>query len=161
MNGLDIICGLLLLWGVWRGWREGIIMQLCGIVALVIAVYFAYRYGNYVGSWFSLEGVAAEAVGFLLILLLVVVGMAFLGRALRSLFRFAGLGMFDVFGGAVLGGIKVALLLSVVLQAFGALHVVRGLDNPERTSRSWLCEPIMETGEAIFPYLKFVTDQIK
>lgn len=44
MTVFDIVCGLLLAVGAWKGWRDGIIVQLSGILGLLVGVYLAYRY---------------------------------------------------------------------------------------------------------------------
>ena len=49
MNGFDIILGIPLLYAAYRGFREGIIVQLGGIAGLFIGVYFAFRHSSAVG----------------------------------------------------------------------------------------------------------------
>ncbi len=39
MTVFDIVCGLLLAVGAWKGWRDGIIVQLSGILGLLVGVY--------------------------------------------------------------------------------------------------------------------------
>ena len=51
MNGFDIILGIPLLYAAYRGFREGIIVQLGGIAGLFIGVYFAFRHSSAVGQW--------------------------------------------------------------------------------------------------------------
>ena len=51
MTSVDIICGILLLYGVWRGWSKGVIVQLSGIIGLLLGGYLAWHYSEPVGRW--------------------------------------------------------------------------------------------------------------
>lgn len=98
MTVFDIVCGLLLAVGAWKGWRDGIIVQLSGILGLLVGVYLAYRYSIPASRWLGSEGMTGQAAGFLIVFGLVLVALALLGRLMRGLFKFAGLGLFDQLG---------------------------------------------------------------
>ena len=76
-----------------------------------------------------------QAAGFLIVFGLVLVALALLGRLMRGLFKFAGLGLFDQLGGAALGIVKVALLVSVLLGAYESIQPHPPLDR-RRKKRS-------------------------
>ena len=154
MTVFDIVCGLLLAVGAWKGWRDGIIVQLSGILGLLVGVYLAYRYSIPASRWLGSEGMTGQAAGFLLVFGLVLVALALLGRLMRGLFKFAGLGLFDQLGGAALGIVKVALLVSVLLGAYESINLTRHWTDGEKTERSWLYRPVKEAGELAFPYLR-------
>ena len=50
MNIIDLVLCLVLLLAVWNGWRRGLILQICSVVALVAAIYLAARYGSMVAK---------------------------------------------------------------------------------------------------------------
>ena len=103
MNGFDIILGIPLLYAAYRGFREGIIVQLGGIAGLFIGVYFAFRHSSAVGQWLHTDPPIAAAVGFVVILLAVLLVMALLGHLIKGIFKLAGLGPIDAIGGILLG----------------------------------------------------------
>ena len=118
MNGFDIILGIPLLYAAYRGFREGIIVQLGGIAGLFIGVYFAFRHSSAVGQWLHTDPPIAAAVGFVVILLAVLLVMALLGHLIKGIFKLAGLGPIDAIGGILLGVFKMAVILSLLLYAF-------------------------------------------
>lgn len=63
-----------------------------------MGVYLAYRYSIPASRWLGSEGMTGQAAGFLLVFGLVLVALALLGRLMRGLFKFAGLGLFDQLG---------------------------------------------------------------
>ena len=107
MNGFDIILGIPLLYAAYRGFREGIIVQLGGIAGLFIGVYFAFRHSSAVGQWLHTDPPIAAAVGFVVILLAVLLVMALLGHLIKGIFKLAGLGPIDAIGGILLGVIEI------------------------------------------------------
>lgn len=160
MTSFDIICGILLLYGVWRGWSDGIIVQLSGIIGLLLGGYLAWHYSEPVGRWIGAEDMLGQVAGFLIIFIVIVVLLAILGRMFRGMFRFAGLGIFDHLGGLLLGGIKVALLLYVLINTYESANQVRHWTSNKGIEQSFLYKPIKEVGELAFPYLQELRDQV-
>ena len=115
MNGFDIILGIPLLYAAYRGFREGIIVQLGGIAGLFIGVYFAFRHSSAVGQWLHTDPPIAAAVGFVVILLAVLLVMALLGHLIKGIFKLAGLGPIDAIGGILLGVFKMAVIQPVAI----------------------------------------------
>ena len=160
MGIFDSLLVVPLLYAAYKGFREGIVLQLGGIIGLVIGVYLAFRHCETVGGWFGLDGAAGAATGFLVIFIVVLLVISLLGKACSGLFKIAGLGAFDSVGGIVLSVIKMALLLSVLLTAFDTLNAEKKWVEPETAARSFLYKPIRDTAGIIFPYLHFVTDKL-
>jgi len=160
MNGFDIIAGIPLLYAAYKGFRSGVVVQLCGIVGLLCGVYFAFRYGARVGGWLHAGEEVATAAGFVVVVLAVVLALAVLGRLIRGVFRFAGLGVFDAAGGAVFGVLKMLLVLGALLCAFETLNRTTGWVESDRYEKAVLYRPIRGTSERLFPYLRGMKDKM-
>ena len=160
MNWLDAVIALPLLWALYKGYTEGIILQLGGIAGLLVGVWLAFRYGRALGLALKLDPSLASVVGFVVIVVGVLIAIALLGRLARGLFRIAGLGMFDAAGGVVLGGVKMALVLSVLLCGFDYLNDRHGWLSQEAIGRSRLYAPVKEVSAYVFPYVDFVQDKL-
>lgn len=118
MNWLDIIiicfAGLLVINGI----RKGFIISLASLVALVLGIYAAVHFSNY------LEGVLIEnlnpgktwlpILSFTLTFLIVVILVMLLAKGLEKLVDLVGMGFFNHFFGAVFGLLKGIFLLSVI-----------------------------------------------
>ena len=55
MSWLDVVIAVPLLWALYKGYTEGVILQLGGIVGLLIGVWLAFRYGRTLGLMLKLE----------------------------------------------------------------------------------------------------------
>ena len=160
MNGFDIILGIPLLYAAYRGFREGIIVQLGGIAGLFIGVYFAFRHSSAVGQWLHTDPPIAAAVGFVVILLAVLLVMALLGHLIKGIFKLAGLGPIDAIGGILLGVFKMAVILSLFLYAFETVNsTTRWVEN-DRYTEAALYKPVRSTTALLFPYLDLMKNKI-
>lgn len=157
---MDWILALPLLYAAYAGFRDGIAAQLGGLIGLIAGVWLAWRFGSAVGGWMGLEGPLAMAAGFLAVLVGVMIAVVLVGRLLKGLFRFAGLGPFDAIGGVVLGVLKMALLLSVLLLAFGPINHAKEWVSQQTLDRSRLYGPVSQAAPMAFPYLQELKEMV-
>ncbi len=141
MNPIDIILGVFLLWGMIRGFRNGLIIELASLAALALGLYGALRFSYHTSAWmvdhFSLEGRTLHIISFFVTFLVIVAGVHLLARLLDKLVKAVALGFFNRLLGILLGLVKVAFVLSILLVPVDALnrnsHFI-----PEQTLRSSL-----------------------
>jgi membrane protein required for colicin V production len=106
------------------GLAQGFFRAACGLAGLVFGYMAAIWNYHYVAKVFlplvRVETVA-NAIGFLVIIVLVMLAGALLGGMFEKMFRFAGLGCIDSLLGAVLGflqGVVVVMVFVVLTLAF-------------------------------------------
>jgi membrane protein required for colicin V production len=106
------------------GLAQGFFRAACGLAGLIFGYMAAVWNYHYVARVFlplvRLEPLA-NAIGFLIIILLVMLAGALVGGFLEKMFRFAGLGCLDSLLGAVLGflqGVAVVMVFVVLTLAF-------------------------------------------
>jgi membrane protein required for colicin V production len=117
-----IIAGLLM--ATMGGMAQGFFRSIFGLGGLVLGYMAATWNYSHVGKIFpplvQVEAVA-NAIGFLVIILLVMLAGAVVGGFLEKTFRWAGLGCIDTLLGAVLGflqGVVIVMVFVVVTLAF-------------------------------------------
>ena len=103
---------------------------------------------------------AARVAGFVAILLLTLLGIALLGHLLKGLFRLAGLGPIDAVGGLLLGVVKMALILSLLLGAFETVNRSAGWVGEQSYARAVLYKPVREVSRWVFPYLSRAAEKL-
>lgn len=157
---LDIILAIPLVWALWAGFRNGVIVQLGGIVGLLLGVWLAFRYGAQVGAWLNINDTADGVIGFIIIVVATVVAISLIGRLLKGAFRFAGLAALDRFGGAVLSLFKVALILGLLLWGFGKLSSSLDWEKGKKIEKAYLYEPLTTIAEFTFPYMEMVKEKL-
>lgn len=157
---LDILLALPLVWALWAGFRNGIIVQIGGIAGLLIGIWLAFRYGATVGGWLNINSDADPVIGFILIILLAILLMAVVGRLLKGVFRFAGLAALDRFGGAVLSLVKIGIVLALLVYAFDSLNRSQNWVEKQKLERSYLYKPLIGVAKFTFPYMDMVKDKL-
>ncbi|MGV3586770.1 MAG: CvpA family protein [Adhaeribacter sp.] len=123
MSTFDIILLIPLAYGIFQGFRKGLLQELVAIIALVLGFILGLKLlttvipvvQEYIGNAYGL----LPFVSFLAIFIAVIVGVRFLGVMLKTVLDFTPLGVFDNILGGVLGGLKVCLALSLLLYVSG------------------------------------------
>lgn len=118
MSWYDIVIALLLVAAAVQGWRQGVIIQVLGLAAVVAGIFLARAYSETIGAALGLQGSTAVVAGFAIIFVATVLVVALIGRLTRGLFRIVGLGVFDSIFGVVFSLLKVYVLVWLVLRFF-------------------------------------------
>ena len=153
MTTLDIILIIPLIYAVYKGFKDGVILQLCGIVGIILGVWLAFRFSERVGLWLGIDELVAWYVAFVLIVVAVVILLGIVGWVIGKAFDLVGLGLLNRVGGVVLSVIKTTLILSVLLVAFNAINRHTEWVKRDQFARSALYEPISQVSDYVFPYL--------
>ena len=113
-----IFIALLALGGI-MGFRKGLIAQVSMFLALLLgiwgAIHFSEFTGQYLTTWFNLQGDNAFLASFIVTFALVVLLVYFVGKFAARLLKVMLLGWVDKLAGLLFGVLKMALLISVVL----------------------------------------------
>ncbi len=121
MSWLDGVIVIALAYGLIRGLFKGFfreVFQLLGIIlAIIIAFHHFQTLGNYLVSLFNWPVMVANGVGFLLISFIVAGVCYLLGLFLRRATRFLAIRWLDMIGGGGFGVLKLALIISLLLNA--------------------------------------------
>lgn len=160
VNTIDLIVCLVLALAVWNGWRKGFIVQAGSLVALVVGLWLAVRFGKPVGEWLHFDPLVRSAGGFIVLLLGCILLVAIVGRMLKRLSRFVGFGWLDTLLGVGLSILKYMLVVSVLFAAFEKLNVDYWLVDSRtiETSRSY--RPVLRLSGLIFPYAERLGEQL-
>ena len=154
MSFLDIILGLLLLYGLWKGLKNGLFVEIASIIALVAGIYgaihFSYYAGDYLSQNMEWDGRYINIAAFVITFIIIVLAVNLLGKFLTKIADFAMLGLLNKIAGALFGALKVAVILGALLVFIDRAIDSLGLVKNETMQRSILYEPIKEIGEFVF-----------
>ncbi len=118
MEILDILLVLPLLYGAWKGFQKGFIMELFTILALVVGLYAAFNFSDKFSKYMEFGKEAHSympAISFIVLFLLVGAMVYFGGKALEQVLKIAQLSAFNKVVGATLGVFKWLYLTACVL----------------------------------------------
>ncbi|MFT5737889.1 MAG: membrane protein required for colicin V production [Maribacter sp.] len=151
---LDIILGILLLLGLWKGFNNGLLIELASIVALIAGIYgsihFSYIAGDYLGQQMNWEERYVNIAAFIITFVCIVITVHFAGKLLTKVANIAMLGLLNKLAGAVFGTLKVAVILGAVLIFFERANNNAGLVSDEVKNTSLLYHPVKDIGELVF-----------
>ena len=155
MGVIDIVLGALILFGLVRGFMKGLFVEVASLVALIAGVYGAIHFSSFAAEFLQTKtewteqtiNITAFAVTFVIIVL--AIGLA--GKALTKLADFAALGIINKLAGGVFGALKIALILSIVINVFDKLNNTITLLDDDTKQESVLYKPVKSLVPMIFP----------
>ena len=155
MNIFDIIITTFLLFGFVRGLMKGLFVEVASLAALVGGVYGAIHFSHLISSFLreyvtwktEYVSLAAFAITFIVI----IVGIALLGKVLTRIANFASLGIINKLLGGLFGLLKIGLILSVVFIFFGKMNDTIPFIKKETIEESILYRPVKKIAPTIFP----------
>jgi len=153
-NYFDVTIGaIVLILGI-KGFMNGFIKEVFGLVGLVGGVYFASRLSGDAATFIDsnflhLENTALlKLLGFLAILIIIWLGATILGSIFSKLSSVSGLGFINRFLGFVAGGGKYFLIFALIITALSNVTLVK--DNLEKYVHD----------SVLYPYLKMVGSSV-
>ena len=154
MGILDIIIGLLLLYGLYKGIRNGLFVELASLIALVAglygAIHFSYIVGEYLSKNMEWNERYVNTASFLITFILIVLVVNMAGKLLTKIADFAMLGLLNKIAGGIFGALKVAVILGALLIFFDRTNNQLGFIRQESIEESKLYMPVKEIGALVF-----------
>ncbi len=155
MNAIDIVFGLILIFGLIQGLRKGLFVELASLVALVAGVYGAVHFSYFVGNWladrWSWNEQTIKLSAFAITFIIIVVLVTLAGKALTKIADFAMLGIVNKILGGLLSLIKYAFILSAVILFLDAANRRIGFVDEDTIESSILYKPIQQLAPIVLP----------
>ena len=115
MNYIDIIILLFLLWGAYRGFSKGLIIEVATLLGLVLGVYVAIKYSSYTeGILVDFLNISSRYISYIALavtFVLVAIVVYIIGKLLTKLIDIISLGLINCWG--LFWGLLSILLLYV------------------------------------------------
>ena len=155
MNYFDLILVLPIIYGVYKGFRRGLVLEFTSLLALVLGIYGASIFSKmtfeYLSNWLDIESsylsVASYAITFISIVIIVSLG----GKLLTLLLKMVALGFLNRIMGSLFGGLKSVLLISIFLIFFDKFVKPFGFVKPDLLNDSVFYEPMVKYTLDIYP----------
>lgn len=154
MSFLDIVLGLLLAYGLYKGLKNGLFVELASLIALIAgifgAIHFSYIAGNYLHEHMQWDERYINLAAFIITFIAIVMLVHMAGKFLTKIADFAMLGLLNKIAGGLFGALKVAIILGALLIFFERVNSSVGLIKNETMENSVLYEPVKEIGAFVF-----------
>lgn len=155
MDLLDIVLGVFLGYGLYKGLKNGLFIELASLISFVIGIYIAVKFSSFVATTIGGDepSKSIKVVAFVLTLAAVIIGIHLLAKVFSGIASFVFLGWLNKLGGAVFGTLKTALLLGIILSLFQKVNINDALVSKETQEKSIFFSPILKTSEFMLPVL--------
>jgi membrane protein required for colicin V production len=158
MNILDIILLICFVPAIIQGLRKGFIAQAVSIISIVAGIWASARFADIVTEWISQYITASEQVlklvAFAIILIVVFLVLAALGKMLEGVFRLVMLGWLNKLLGVLFALLKTALIVGLLIITFTSVNDTFKFVQESVLNESVLYPPLKKLAFEVFPYLK-------
>jgi len=164
MNYFDIVTGILLILAIVKGFKNGLVIELASLAALVLGLFGAIKFSS-ITETYLIDHINSSHIGliaFIITFVLIVVGVHLVAKMVDKLVSAIALGMVNRVLGAVFSLLKYAFIISVIMAIFGSFERTYSVIPEEQKESSKLYEPLRSIAPSVFPYLQFdeVREQI-
>jgi len=160
MIWLDMALAIPLVWGLYKGFTSGIIMEVARIVALIAGVYLAVRFAQELSEYLylntDLTNEFLPIISFAIIFIAVVVLVHLFAKTIEKLAKAVALGWANKAAGAAFGMFRIAFMVRVVIMMLTRFELLSKFNRGETAQESFLYEPITELAPFIIPVLEDV-----
>jgi membrane protein required for colicin V production len=158
LNSLDIIISVIVIIGIIRGLIKGFIFEIALLGSIIICYFLGFKFAEIVSKYLvkliSLSPAITHFVSILIAWIGISVAIFFLARLFEGLVNVASLGIFNKIAGAVFGGLKYVVLLSLFLFFFNRINIEMSWLNADKKAESRFYYPVLKVSTTIFSVLK-------
>jgi len=158
MNYIDIILCIPLVWGLYKGFTKGLVIEAASLVAFGAGVWGGIHFSDYsaakISEWFSWQSPYLPIVSFAITFLIIVIVVYFIAKLIQRMVEGMALGAINKIGGAIFGSLKFALVMSVIIFVLNAIEKSYPVISFEAKKGSLLYEPISKIAPLLIPTLK-------
>lgn len=158
MGILDIVLLLCFIPAIIRGLSKGLISEVISLVSIILGAWLAFKFSGLLSTWLAdylqLEPKTLHILAFAIIVILTVLLLYWLGQLLTKVVKIATLGWINRLLGMVIGILKVALILGLIIVTFEGINDKWNLVKPEVLDETVVYNALKDFAHTVFPYLK-------
>lgn len=154
MEFIDIILGIPIIWGLYKGLKNGLFVELASLIALIAGIYgaihFSYIAGDYMAQHWNWNQRYINITAFLVTFFIIVFVVQLAGKFITKIADFAQLGILNKVAGGIFGALKYAVILGAFLVFFDRLPKDFRIISDETKENSILYQPVRDIGSLVF-----------
>ncbi|MGY8945792.1 MAG: CvpA family protein [Flavobacteriales bacterium] len=161
MNYLDIFIVSILVFGFFRGFIKGLIMELSSLLAIILGTYGALNFSDITLDWFlvnfsnqieSIDENYLKIASFAFTFLIIIVLVSVVGKVLTRVIKMVFLGLINKISGGLFGSIKYLLVMSFCFVFFEDLNSTLFLVDEKNLEATLFYESIIELGNVLLNF---------
>lgn len=163
MNFIDIIAAIALGWGIIRGFANGLVRELAGLLGVIIGIWvglrLAFVFADYYRENWDVPEKAIPMLAFFTGFIIALVGIFLLGRILDKVLDAAMLTVVNKAAGAIFGALKWAFIIGTFFSILGNSGILPKQTQEDSFSYPFLsgyCKTVNEYSIGLIPAAKNV-----
>ena len=145
MNYIDVLISISVLYGLFKGFTNGIVKEITNIISVCFAIYLGFHFSSTIEPYLQSNILSSyESIvplfAFLLVFLIIIIIIKSIGELIDRLTKLLALGLVSKVLGAIFGMIKLLIICSFA--HFIALNF--GMIDKETQKNSILIKPLQE-----------------
>lgn len=155
MELIDIILAVVLVVGIFKGFRNGFFLELASLISIMLGIYLAIRFSfitkSYLEKEVSWDAKTIQVTAFAITFILVIIVVSSLAKVFTLVANFASLGFLNNFLGAFLGLLRTILVVSILLNLLQKVNFENYFLSKETKEKSTLYSLVQEVSKNIYP----------
>lgn len=143
---LDLLLLIPIGLAIWRGWKNGFVMEIFSLLALFVGIYAGIHLSDWTASILQdkmdVKSENLPIISFVVVFVIVVVALYFLGKLIAKKVSTGGTERWNQMGGAFFSLTKTLLFLSITFVMFNALDRKYSWLPKQQKEHSYFYEPI-------------------
>lgn len=158
MNYIDLVLAIFLIIAAFQGFRNGFIVELASLAALVLGIWGAIKFSDFTAAYIeknlNFHSEHITTIAFVVTFVLIVIVVHILGKALDKIVKAVFLGFLNRLAGIVFGILKTAVILSIFLILFDSVDENVHILPAKQKEQSKLYSPMKQLVPTLFPFIK-------
>lgn len=158
MSFFDIIVAALLGFGLYKGIKNGLFVEVASFISLLLGIYLAIKFSSLMKEMImkhvSWNPNTIQVTAFILTFILVVIGVYFLAKILTGIADFAFLGWANKLGGGFFRVLKSILILSIFIALFEKINFNNTFAKQETLDKSIFYNPVKKIAAFVYPSIE-------
>ncbi len=158
MNYIDLVLGILLIIAAIQGFRNGFIVEVASLAALVLGIWGAIKFSDwtagFIADTMNYHSKNLTTIAFVITFIAIVVLIHILGKVLDSVVRAIALGFLNRLAGIIFGVIKTAVILSIFLLLFDSIDESVHILPSKQKTESKVYAPLKQLVPTLFPFIR-------
>ena len=165
MNTFDLFILIPIALGLIFGLFKGFVKEVVSLAAVVLAIIAAEMLSDsikpLIAGFFDFSDKMAKTVSYILIFTLTILAALLISRLTDKLLSSISLGWLNSLLGGVFGALKIAIVVSVLMNVYDALDSKFGFANPEKKEASLSYYTILKLAPSLWEEAKKTIDKSK
>jgi len=151
----DIIAGVFLLLFLLKGLKNGFVIELASLAALVFGIIAAVKFSAVTAIWLSgfMESRYLSVLAFVVVFIVVVIAVHIIAHTIDKLMKAIALGWVNRLIGALFGLLKAAFLVSALILLLDSFGLGQKIFSSQTRQDSFLFEPLHKFAPATMKFL--------